>query len=146
MIIDFEVGSGNLIRTICSDRGSEFLNQKVMTLLRYERIKHESSTAYGQQQNGIAERTVQTLNNSARVMLLASKLPATLHDEANKTACYLVNRLPTKRSDLTPYQRFTGRAPFIGYLVRFGEQCHILKNHQYVRKFEARTTAGFVVG
>lgn len=146
LIIDFEVGSGNPIRVIQSDNGTEFINQKMRRLLQYEHIGQHTSTAYTPQQNGIIERAVQTVCNSARAMLLASKLPRTLLNEAIRTACYLINRLPTKRSKITPFERFTGRPPFIGHLVRFGEPAHMLLTHMYLRKFDARTVTCFAVG
>lgn len=146
LVLDFEIGSGCPIQTIQSDNGSEFINKKVKNLLDYERINHETSTAYVPQQNGIIERAVQTLNNSARTMLLLSKLPKILVCEAIRTACYLQNRVPTTRSSCTPFERFTGRKPYIGHLVRFGEPGHMLINHTYVRKFDARTLPCFTVG
>lgn len=146
MLIDFEVGSGQPIRTIHSDNGSEFVNHKVKNLLLYERIKHETSAPYVPQQNGLVERAVQSINNSARVMLLASQLPAKLQHEAIRTSCYLMNRMPTKRSKITPYERFTGRAPFIGHLVRFGEPAHMIINGRHLRKFDARTVECNIVG
>lgn len=95
IIVSFESESDQTIRAMQSDNGSEFINDKVNTLLLKEGIRHQTSANYTPQQNGIVEREMRTLGGMARTMLLASDLPLELWDEAISTACYLKNRLPT---------------------------------------------------
>jgi len=145
-IADFEIGSGQSVRTIHSDNGSEFVNKNVQLVLAKERIVHTTSAPYQPQQNGIAEREVQTISNMARTMLIQSKLPSSVLPVAIQTASYLKNRLPTSRSQLTPFERFTGRKPQMRHLVEFGREVQILENGHYLTKFEPKTIPAYVVG
>jgi transposase InsO family protein len=57
------------IKKIRSDNGSEFKNTQVEEFLDEEGIKHEFSTPYTPQQNGVVERKNRTLIDMARIML-----------------------------------------------------------------------------
>jgi hypothetical protein len=46
----------------------------------------------------------------------------------------------------TPYERFTGRPAEYAHIIKFGEPVHVLKNGEYITKFEPRTWPGFLVG
>jgi transposase InsO family protein len=116
LIIDFEVGSGGPIRTITSGNGSEVCNRRVELLLPKEKIAQQRSAPYTAQQNGRIEREMRTITNGARAMLVRAKLGPELAPEAIRTACYLKNRLPTSKSNRTPYERFTGRKPKLHHL------------------------------
>lgn len=109
LIRDFEHGSGKQIRSIQSDNGSEFNNIRVELLLLKQNISHEFTALYNPEQNGRIEREMRSLSNSVRTMLYNLHKTETFIIEAIKTACYLKNRLPTTRTTVTPYERFTGR-------------------------------------
>ena len=68
-----EKGCG--IVRIRSDHGKEFENSKFTDYCSSEGIKHEFSSPITPQQNGIVERKNRTIQESARVMLHAKKLP-----------------------------------------------------------------------
>ena len=57
------------VKKIRSDNGSEFKNLQVGEYLEEEGIKHEFSTPYTPQQNGVVERKNRTLIDMARTML-----------------------------------------------------------------------------
>ena len=57
------------IKKIRSDNGTEFKNTLVEEFLDDEGIKHEFSTPYTSQQNGVVERKNRTLLDMARTML-----------------------------------------------------------------------------
>jgi transposase InsO family protein len=57
------------VKNIRSDNGSEFKNLQVEEFLEEEGIKHEFSTPYTPQQNGVVERKNRTLIDMARMML-----------------------------------------------------------------------------
>ena len=63
------------IKKIRSDNGTEFKNTLVEEFLDYEGIKHEFSTPYTPQQNGVVERKNRTLIDMARTMLDEYKTP-----------------------------------------------------------------------
>lgn len=142
----FERESGQLIKTFLSDNGSEFVNLANQRLFANEKIIHDTSSPYTPQQNGFIEREVRTISTIARTLINATSLGEKLLPEAIKTACYLKNRLPTRRSVISPFERFTGRKPCYSNLVEFGREVQILKTDHRVSKFESRTIPGYVVG
>lgn len=146
LIAEFEIDTGNCIRRIHTDQGTEFLNNKVELLFAVEHIKPECSAIYTPQQNGQIEREIQSVTQMARTMLLASELPKSLWDEAIKTACYLRNRLPNKNVEQTPFEIATKRKPKLSHLCEFGRQVHVVIDRSHLTKFDARTEQGYIVG
>ena len=61
--------------------------------LEEEGIKHEFSSPYTPQQNGVVERKNRTLLDMARTMLDEYKTSDRFWAEAVNTACYAINRL-----------------------------------------------------
>ncbi|CAL9113449.1 unnamed protein product [Musa textilis] len=55
-------------------------------------------------QNGVAERRNRTLLDMVRSMLSNSNIPKFLWTEALKTAVYILNRVPTKAVQKTPFE------------------------------------------
>jgi transposase InsO family protein len=60
---------GLRIKKIRSDNGTEFKNSQIEGFLEEEGIKHELSSLYTPQQNGVVERKNRTLLDMARTML-----------------------------------------------------------------------------
>jgi transposase InsO family protein len=60
---------GLRIEKIRSDNGTEFKNSQIEGFLKEEGIKHEFSSPYTPQQNGVVERKNRTLVDMARTML-----------------------------------------------------------------------------
>jgi transposase InsO family protein len=60
---------GLRIKKIRSDNGTEFKNLQIEGFLEEEGIKHEFSSPYTPQQNGVMERNNRTLLDMARTML-----------------------------------------------------------------------------
>ena len=83
---------GLRIKKIRSDNGTEFKNSQIEGFLE-EGIKHEFSSPYTPQQNGVVERKNRTLLDMARTMLDEYKTPDRFWAEAINTACYSINRL-----------------------------------------------------
>jgi hypothetical protein len=84
---------GLRIKKIRSDNGTEFKNSQIEGFLEDEGIKHEFSSLYTPQQNGVVERKNRTLLDMARTMLDESKTSDRFWSEAINTACYAINRL-----------------------------------------------------
>jgi transposase InsO family protein len=61
------------VKKIRSDNGTEFKNTQVEDFIDEEGIKHEFSTPYTLQQNGVAERKNRSLIKIARTMLVEYK-------------------------------------------------------------------------
>jgi transposase InsO family protein len=109
---------GLRIKKIRSDNGTEFKNSQIEGFLEEEEgIKHEFSSPYTPQQNGVVERKNRTLLDMARTMLDEYKTPDRFWAEAINTACYSINRLYLHRIlKKTLYEHLTGKKPNVSYL------------------------------
>ena len=58
--------------------------------------------------NGVAERRNRTLKDMVRSMISHSSLPESLWGEALKTAVHILNRVPSKAVNKTPYELWFG--------------------------------------
>jgi transposase InsO family protein len=81
------------LKNIRSDNGKEFDNTNIEAYCDEVRIKHEVSTTYTPQQNGVVERKNRTLINLTRTMLDEYNTLEALWAKAINTACYVSNRL-----------------------------------------------------
>ncbi|GKC10693.1 retrovirus-related pol polyprotein from transposon TNT 1-94 [Tanacetum coccineum] len=63
------------VRTVRTDKGTEFLNKTLHAYFAQEGIEHQTSTARTPEQNGVVERRNRTLVEVARTMLSAAKVP-----------------------------------------------------------------------
>jgi transposase InsO family protein len=84
---------GLRIKKIRSDNETEFKNSQIEGFLDEEGIKHEFSSPYTPQQNGVVDRKNRTLLDIARSMLDEYKTPDRFWAEAINIACYSINRL-----------------------------------------------------
>ena len=135
------------IKKIRSDNGKEFVNTHIEDYCDEVGIKHEVSSTYTPQQNGIVERKNRTLITLARTMLDEYNTPETLWAEAINTACYASNRLNLHNfHGKTPYELLNGKKPDVSYFRVFGCKCYIYKKRQHLGKFQRRCDIGFLVG
>jgi transposase InsO family protein len=112
---------GLRIKKIRNDNGTEFKNSQIEGFLEGEGIKHEFSSSYTPQQNGVVERKNRTLLDMARTMLDEYKTPYQFWAEAINTACYSINRLYLHRIlKKTSYELLTGKSPMFHILELLG--------------------------
>jgi transposase InsO family protein len=105
------------IKKIISDNGIEFKNSQIEGFLEKEGIKHEFSSPYTPQHNGVVERKNRTLLDMARTMLDEYKTPDRFWAEAINTACYSINRLYLHRIlKKTSYELLTRKSPMFHIL------------------------------
>jgi hypothetical protein len=134
-------------KKIRSDNGTEFNNSQIEGFLEEEGIKHEFSSPYTPQQNGVVERKNRTLLDMARTMLDEYKTPDRFWAETINTACYSINwlylhRILKKRS----YEFLTGKKPNVSYFRVFGSKCFILIKRGRKSKFAPKAIEGFLLG
>lgn len=100
-----------------SDRGGEYINS---SYFESTGIIHETTAPYTPQQNGIAERKNRTLTQMVNAMFSNSGLGQGYWGEALLTACHILNRVPTKRIQKTPYELWKNKKPNLNYLKVWG--------------------------
>jgi hypothetical protein len=131
------------IKKIRSDNGTEFKNSLIEGFLEEEGIKHEFSSPYTTQQNGVVERKNRTLLDMARIMLDEYRFWA----EAINTAFYSINWLYLHRIlKKTSYELLTGKKLNISYFRVFGSKCFILVKRGRKSKFAPKAVEGFLLG
>ncbi|CAH9140084.1 unnamed protein product [Cuscuta epithymum] len=97
------------VRTIRSDRGTEFVNKVIKDFCDQNGTFHQLSAARTPQRNGVAKRRNRTLKEAARTMIAESGLPMRYWAEAINTACYTQNRsMIHKNHQKTPYELWKG--------------------------------------
>jgi hypothetical protein len=137
---------GLRIKKIRSDNGTEFKNFQIEGFLE-EGIKHEFSSPYTPQQNGVVERKNRTLLDMARTMLDEYKTPDRYWAEAINAACYSINRLYLHWIlKKTSYELLTGKKPNVPYFRVFGSKCFILIKRGRKFKFAPKVVEGFLLG
>ena len=99
---------GRKIKRIRSDRGREYESNEFNSFVRSLGIIHETTPPYSPSSNGVAERKNRTLVELTNVMLIESHAPLNFWGEAILTACYVLNRVPHKKSKLTPFELWKG--------------------------------------
>lgn len=139
--------TGNRIRVLRSDNGTEYVNEKLQNYLKTKGIIHETSSPYTPEQNGRAEREIRSIVESARTMLLDSNLPETLWAEAVNTAVYTLNRRPGKsNNDKTPYEKWFNKAVSIKHMKKFGSVAFVHVPKQFRTKFKPKSKKVIMVG
>ena len=108
------------IKRFRSDRGGEYGTTFLKELCEQNGIIHELSAPYTPQQNGIAERKNRTLKEMMNAMLISSGLPDNMWGEAVLSANYVLNKVPHKKLDKTPYELWKGHGPNLKYLKVWG--------------------------
>ncbi|KAL0404059.1 UNVERIFIED_CONTAM: Retrovirus-related Pol polyprotein from transposon TNT 1-94 [Sesamum radiatum] len=108
------------IKRIRSDRGGEYNTKFLKDFCENNGIIHETSAPYTPQQNGIAEWKNRTLKEMMNAMLLSSGMPDNMWGEAVLTACYILNRVPHKKLNKTPYELWKRFAPNFNHLKVWG--------------------------
>jgi transposase InsO family protein len=138
---------GLRIKNIRSDNRMEFKNSQIEGFLEDEDIKHEFSSPYTPQQNGVVERKNRTLLDMARTMLDEYNNSDRFWAEAINTTCYAINRLYLHRIlKKTSYELLTGKKPNVSYFRVFGSKCFILVKRGRKSKFAPKDVEGFLLG
>uniref|UniRef100_A0A2N9IH71 Integrase catalytic domain-containing protein n=1 Tax=Fagus sylvatica TaxID=28930 RepID=A0A2N9IH71_FAGSY len=143
------------VKIIRSDRGGEYYG-------RYDGIRqcprpfakfleeHGICAQYTMpgtpQQNGVAERRNRTLMEMVRSMLSNSSVPISLWMEALKTAVYLLNRVPSKAVQKTPFELWTGRKPSLRHFHIWGCPAEARIYNPHEKKLDSRTVSGYFIG
>ncbi|GJV39564.1 retrotransposon protein, putative, ty1-copia subclass [Tanacetum coccineum] len=111
---------GKTIKSLRSDRGGEYMSQEFLDHLKDHGIIAHRTPPYTPQHNGVSERRNRTLLDMVRSMMSQTTLPKSFWDYALETAARILNMVPTKKVEKTPYEVWHGQAPKVSYLKVWG--------------------------
>lgn len=113
--------SGHRMGELRSDQARELLSREFEGYLTENQIMHSFSTAYSHQQNGHAERVIQSVRAKARANLTASGAPLNMWPEAVRYAAQMMNLVPhSSDKERTPYEKMFQRISTYEQLQPFG--------------------------
>ena len=142
-----ETQSGQQLKELRTDNGTEYVNTSVLRYLRDKGVLDQHSMPHTPQQNGKAERLNRVLQERVRAMLIDSGMSKDFWAEAAVMANMLRNRSPAGSRPMTPVEMFTGKKPNLAKLQPFGAEvfAHIPKELRR-SKLDAVSVRGRLVG
>jgi len=121
ILVMFERQSGQKICRLCSDNGSEFINQTMAEFCRHNGIVHETTIPYTPEQNGIAERAIAIFFEMVQSMLYMAGISLHYWGEAFTYAVHIWTLCSTTvLNSVVPYEAWTGHKPDVSHLRVFG--------------------------
>ncbi|CAM8990027.1 unnamed protein product [Rhodiola kirilowii] len=105
------------IKKLRTDKGGEYFNPSYFQSVG---IIHETTAPYTPHQNGVSERKNRALKEMVTAMLSYSGLNDGFWREVMLTACYLLNRVPNKRGNITPYEIWFNKKPSLNHIRVWG--------------------------
>ncbi|GKA70136.1 retrotransposon protein, putative, ty1-copia subclass [Tanacetum coccineum] len=95
---------GKTIKSLRFDRGGEYISQEFFDHLKEHRIIAHRTPPYTPQHNGVSERRNQTLLDMVRSIISQTTLPKSFWDYVLESDAHILNMVPTKKVDKTPYK------------------------------------------
>ncbi|GJX59860.1 putative RNA-directed DNA polymerase, partial [Tanacetum coccineum] len=135
---------GKTIKALRSDRGGEYLSQEFLDHLRSRGIISQLTPPYTPQHNGVSERRNRTLLDMVRSMMSLTTLPMSFWGYALESAARILNMVPTKKVNKTPYEMWHEKVPNLSYLKVWG--CEALVKRDTPKKLQFRSIKCIFVG
>jgi hypothetical protein len=108
------------IKRLRSVRRGEYFSKEFSEFCAVHGIIHEKTPPYSPQSNGIAERKNRTLTDLVNAMLEIASLSKKWWGEAILTASHVLNRVPTKNKEITPFEEWEKKRLNLSYLRTWG--------------------------
>jgi hypothetical protein len=108
------------IKHLRSNRGGEYFSNTFDTFCEEHGIVHERTPPYSPQSNGITERKNRTLTDLVNAMLETTRLSKEWWREAILTACLVLNHVPLKNKEVTPFEEWEKKRLTLSYLRTWG--------------------------
>jgi len=109
------------LRAACSDCRGEFLSKEFIQYIEEQGVHHQLTSPHTPQQNGVAERTNQTIDEAAWAMLQSAGMSQGFWECAIATAVHIWNCAPSCVTGyVSPHECFFGQPPDVSYLCIFG--------------------------
>nr|GEW70822.1 retrovirus-related Pol polyprotein from transposon TNT 1-94 [Tanacetum cinerariifolium] len=132
------------IKALQSDRGGEYISHEFKDYLRACGIVQQLTPPYTPQHNGVSERTNRTLLDMVRSMMNLTTLLLSFWDYALESATRILNIVPTKKVDKTPYGLWYGKVSNLSYLNVRG--CEALVKRDTFDKLQQRSVKCIFIG
>ena len=120
------------------------MSQEFLDYLRDNGILFQWTPPYTPQHNGVAEKRNQTLLDMVRSIMGKVDLPKSFWGYAFETAVYILNRVPFKSVEVTPYEIWTNKKPYLSYMKVWG--CPAYVKQTISDKLEARSDKCLFIG
>ncbi|GJT71809.1 retrotransposon protein, putative, ty1-copia subclass [Tanacetum coccineum] len=135
---------GKTIKALQSNRGGEYISQEFKDYLKACGIVQQLTPPYTSQHNGVSERRNRTLLDMVRSMMNLTTLPLSFWDYALESAARILNMVPTKKVDKTPYELWYGKVLNLSYLKVWG--CKALVKRDTPEKLQKRSVKCIFIG
>jgi hypothetical protein len=134
------------VKTLCSNNGGEFANNKLTAYLEQKGVILERALPYHHHQNGMIKRFNRTVPNMAQTILLDSSLPKSFWSYAFAWVAHTLNRIPNKASSkITPLEDFLRHKPQYSIFRVFGSVGYAHVPVELRKKLNNRPQHGHVV-
>ena len=141
-----ETQTGKKLKRLRSDRGGEYTSNQFTQLCQSFGIVHEETAPYSPQSNGVAERKNRTLKDMINSLLESSGLPNYMWGEALNTACHILNRVPQKHKESSPFELWRGQESNLKYLKVWGCLAKVLIPEHKRKKLGPKTVDAIFLG
>jgi transposase InsO family protein len=108
------------IKRLRSDQGGEYFSSDFSEFCMEHGIIHDRTPSYSPQSQGITERKNRTLTKLVNAMSDTAGLSKEWWGETILTACHVLNRVPTKNKEITPFEEWEKRRSNLSYLRTWG--------------------------
>jgi len=141
-----ELQTWKKVKAMQMDRGGEYVNEEMTSLLSKRGIAHRKTIGYLPKQNGSTERLNRDLQEKGNAMLEDSGLGEELWAEAMVTTNYTHNRLPSRVHGKTPWEKFFGEKPDVNHMCVFGARAYMHIPKENRKKMQSISERGVFVG
>nr|GEW36261.1 retrotransposon protein, putative, Ty1-copia subclass [Tanacetum cinerariifolium] len=95
---------GKTIKLLRSDHGGEYISQEFLDHLKEHEISAHHTSPYMPQHNGVLERRNRTILDMVRSMMSQTTLPKSFWNYALEIVARILNMVPSKKVEKTPYE------------------------------------------
>ena len=134
------------IKRFRSDRGQEYESTEFVNLFKSHGIIHETTAPYSPEMNGKAERKNRTLCELTVATLLSSGAASYWWGEIVLTVCYVLNRIPNSKTNISPYEIWKNKKPNVLYFRTWGCLAYVRKPDPKRSKLASRAYECVFIG
>ena len=103
------------VKRFRTDRGKEYDTLGLNNYIQSLGVVHETTAPYSPFSNGVAERKNRTLINLTNAMFVSFRAPKYFSSEAVLIANFVLNRVPHKKTYLTPFELWKKYKPNLNF-------------------------------